>query len=108
VLCHGEAPSGVRPSITQSIACTQRRAARGDDASYNARYMTASLLSATPRDCNPALNCNLVRALLLGCAIPAAQAGPPLSIDDPGILAPGQWEIIAAATAASTDSEDAY
>jgi len=70
--------------------------------------MTASLLSATPRDCNPALTCNLVRALLLGCAIPAAQAGPPLSIDDPGILAPGQWEIIAAATAASTDSEDAY
>jgi hypothetical protein len=35
-------------------------------------------------------------------------AGPPLAIDDPGILDPGQWEIIVAATMASTDEGEAY
>jgi hypothetical protein len=35
-------------------------------------------------------------------------AGPPLAIDDPGILDPGQWEIIAAVTMASTNEGDAY
>lgn len=31
----------------------------------------------------------------------AALAGPPLSIGDPGVLEPGQWEVIAATTATS-------
>lgn len=35
-----------------------------------------------------------------------AHAGPPLFIDDPGILDPGQWEIIAAATTAKTRAGD--
>jgi hypothetical protein len=35
-------------------------------------------------------------------------AGPPLSIDDPGILDPWQWEIITATTATSTDGGDFY
>jgi hypothetical protein len=29
-------------------------------------------------------------------------------MDDPGILLPGQWEIIAAATQTSTDAGDVY
>lgn len=35
-------------------------------------------------------------------------AGPPLAIDDPGILDPGSWELIGAATAAGADSGDVY
>jgi hypothetical protein len=35
-------------------------------------------------------------------------AGPPLEIDDPGILDPGQWEIITAATMTSTNAGDVY
>lgn len=35
-------------------------------------------------------------------------AGPPLAIDDPGILDPWQWEIIVATTGTSTDGGDAY
>jgi hypothetical protein len=35
-------------------------------------------------------------------------AGPPLAIDDPGILDPGQWEIIAALSMASADVGDVY
>lgn len=35
-----------------------------------------------------------------------ALAGPPLSIDDPGILDPGQLELIAAVTSTETDSGD--
>ena len=35
-------------------------------------------------------------------------AGPPLAIDDPGVLDPGQWEIIVAATTASTNEGEAY
>ncbi len=38
----------------------------------------------------------------------AALAGPPLEIDDPGILDPGQWEIITAATMTSTNAGDVY
>lgn len=38
----------------------------------------------------------------------AALAGPPLSIDDPGILDPGKFEIIVAATAETRDSGDSY
>ena len=48
----------------------------------------------------------LPTATLLGAA--SAQAGPPLSIEDPGILEPGQWEIITATTATSYDSTDIY
>lgn len=37
-----------------------------------------------------------------------AFAGPPLTMDDPGILQPGQWEIITAGTYTSTSGRDAY
>ncbi len=37
-----------------------------------------------------------------------ATAGPPLTVEDPGILDPGQWEIITATTATSTDGGDVY
>lgn len=36
----------------------------------------------------------------------AANAGPPLFIDDPGILDPFQWEVIAAATTAKSKAGD--
>ncbi len=39
---------------------------------------------------------------------PCTLAGPPLTMDDPGILAPGQWEIIAAGTFASSSAGDVY
>ncbi|MGI9308991.1 MAG: hypothetical protein ACR2P6_07000 [Gammaproteobacteria bacterium] len=38
----------------------------------------------------------------------AALAGPPLAIDDPGILEPGQWEIIVATAAEYRSSVDSY
>ncbi len=47
-------------------------------------------------------------ALAVSCALTQAIAGPPLSIEDPGILEPGQWEIITATTATSTDGGDFY
>ena len=39
---------------------------------------------------------------------PGAISGPPLSIDDPGVLDPGQWEIIGAVTGASSKSAYVY
>ena len=50
----------------------------------------------------------LIRALLVAglLAGPAAVAGPPLFIDDPGILDQWQWEIIAAGTTAKTKAGD--
>jgi len=44
-----------------------------------------------------------VLSLLCGLHCSAALAGPPLSIDDPGILAAGELEIIFAATMSATD-----
>ena len=38
----------------------------------------------------------------------SAHAGPPLEIDHPGILDPGQWEIIFAGAAAGNDNVDIY
>lgn len=35
-------------------------------------------------------------------------AGPPLAIDDPGVLDPGQWEFIVAGTMASSNEGEAY
>jgi hypothetical protein len=35
-------------------------------------------------------------------------AGPPLAIDDPGVLDPGQWEIIVAGAMASTNEGEVY
>lgn len=49
-----------------------------------------------------------VAALFLVLMPGGLMAGPPLAIDDPGILDPGQWEIIVAATMASTKEGDAY
>lgn len=46
----------------------------------------------------------LALVILLVCT--SALAGPPLSIDDPGILDPLQLEIIAAVTSTNTDSGD--
>ena len=43
--------------------------------------------------------------LVLPCRL---MAGPPLAIDDPGVLDPGQWEFIAAVTVASTNEGDVY
>jgi hypothetical protein len=49
-------------------------------------------------------------AAVLACVhfFSGAAAGPPLSIEDPGVLDAGQWEIITATTATSTDSGDVY
>jgi hypothetical protein len=46
-------------------------------------------------------------AFLVFCASPQALAGPPLSIDDPGVLDPWHWEIIGATTLTS-DSDGDY
>jgi hypothetical protein len=47
--------------------------------------------------------------LLALCWLPLPVfAGPPLTMDDPGILRPGQWEIIAAGTYTSTTAGDVY
>ena len=47
--------------------------------------------------------------LMLLCAYAGViHGGPPLTIDDPGILDPGQWEIIVAGTASGTDNIDVY
>jgi hypothetical protein len=40
--------------------------------------------------------------------MPGSFAGPPLAIDDPGVLNPGQWEIIGAVTGAGTASTDVF
>jgi hypothetical protein len=50
----------------------------------------------------------LVTAVFFGIFPSPLMAGPPLAIDDPGILDPGQWEIIVAATMASTNEGEAY
>jgi hypothetical protein len=49
-----------------------------------------------------------VAALALLHAFSPTLAGPPLSIDDPGILEPWQLEVIAATTFTSTDAGDYY
>ncbi len=46
--------------------------------------------------------------LVLLAAAASAQAGPPLSTDDPGILDPLQLEVIVATTVTSTDAGDYY
>jgi len=43
---------------------------------------------------------------LVFCKSPEALAGPPLSIDDPGVLDPGRWEIIGATTLTSGSDGD--
>jgi hypothetical protein len=48
----------------------------------------------------------LALALLILLMCTTALSGPPLSIDDPGILDPWQLEIIAAVTSTETDSGD--
>lgn len=45
---------------------------------------------------------------LLGCFAGPAWAGPPLTIDDPGILDPGQWEVILIGAGEWRDSGDFY
>jgi len=45
--------------------------------------------------------------LLIALPLPVL-AGPPLSIGDPGVLEPGAWEVIAAATATSLGDNDFY
>jgi len=50
----------------------------------------------------------LFAALALLHAFSPASAGPPLSIDDPGILDPRQLEVITATTVTSTDSGEYY
>ncbi len=49
-----------------------------------------------------------VASLHLLAGLPVAVAGPPLVIDDPGILDPGQWEFIAAVTGESTSAGEVY
>jgi hypothetical protein len=48
--------------------------------------------------------------LMLGCLFISARAlaGPPLATDDPGILDPGQWEVIAATSVSAFGSGDIY
>jgi hypothetical protein len=50
----------------------------------------------------------LVIPVFFGIFPSPLMAGPPLAIDDPGILDPGQWEIIVATTMASTKEGEAY
>jgi hypothetical protein len=52
--------------------------------------------------------CSRVSLLTLIVAASAAYAGPPLSIDDPEILDPGQVELIVATAFESRDSGDAW
>ena len=47
-------------------------------------------------------SCTISFAGLLLSISQTALAGPPLTIDDPGVLDPGQWEIITAVTYADT------
>ena len=49
-----------------------------------------------------------ILALLIAAIPGRLLAGPPLAIDDPGVLDPGQWEFIAAVTVASTNDGDVY
>ena len=53
---------------------------------------------------------NFWPALVLAITLyaPSTMAGPPLSLEDPGILDQGQWEVITATTFPSTDSGDAW
>ena len=50
----------------------------------------------------------LASAIVFITHLPITVAGPPLEIDDPGILDPGQWEIIGAVTGATSKSADVY
>lgn len=50
----------------------------------------------------------VIAALLLPFAFSPAFSGPPLTLDDPGILDTGQWEFITAATNTETDGGDFY
>ena len=45
-------------------------------------------------------------AFLVFCTSPQALAGPPLSIDDPGVLDAWHWEIIGATTLTSSSEGD--
>lgn len=58
----------------------------------------------TDRFSGEAAQLSAVLAILLGCS--PTWAGPPLSIDDPDILDPWQFEIITALTMTSTDGGD--
>jgi hypothetical protein len=49
-----------------------------------------------------------ITATLSALAATAASAGPPLNVDDPGILNPGQWEIIIAAAGDMRSSGDSW
>ena len=50
--------------------------------------------------------CLALVVFLVFCKSPGAVAGPPLSIDDPGVLDPGRWEIIGATTLTSGSQGD--
>ncbi len=50
----------------------------------------------------------LASSIVCFVQLPSTYAGPPLTIDDPGILDPGQWEIIGAVTGAKSDAVDAF
>jgi hypothetical protein len=52
--------------------------------------------------------CRLVPASALLFVCSQAWAGPPLSIDDPGVLEPGQFEFITAVTMTSVGSTDSH
>lgn len=48
----------------------------------------------------------VIVAVLVVCKSSQVLAGPPLSIDDPGVLEPGRWEIIGATTLTSGSDGD--
>lgn len=50
----------------------------------------------------------VISALLLPFACSSALSGPPLTLDDPGILDPGQWEFITAFTETASDAGRHY
>ena len=50
--------------------------------------------------------CPVILAFLIFCKSSMALAGPPLSIDDPGVLAAWHWEIIGATTLTSSSGGD--
>ncbi len=49
-----------------------------------------------------------LKIIVIFCHAGAVHAGPPLTINDPGILDSGQWEIIGAVTGSGTDNIDIY
>jgi len=48
----------------------------------------------------------IAAAATILCPSPQANSGPPLATEDPGILDPGQWEIITAVTSTSNGGGD--